>query len=80
MIKYNDIKIKVNYPEDKCWNEEIENRIAKWIFERQLDQYENIYDIYPIWIEIKGKESSNITFEEAKKIVIREYELNKKKE
>lgn len=74
-ISSDDIKIQINYPEEYYWDEEIESIKAKWILERQIEVYgeENLSILYPIWISIKEIESKGITYDEAKKIIIKEY-------
>lgn len=74
-ISSKDIKVEVNYPEGYDWNEEIEGIKAKWILKQQIEQYGyvSLSIIYPIWIRIKEIESKGITYDEAKKIAIKEY-------
>lgn len=57
-ISSSDIKIKINYPEQCKWDEEIQSTIAKWILNQQIDRYgEEILKLaYPIWIEHKDME------------------------
>ena len=54
-IKSEDIKVKVNYPKESCWQEEIESVTARWILERQIELYgeEILSIVYPIWIKSK---------------------------
>ncbi|CZR97304.1 hypothetical protein CDFC105_70314 [Clostridioides difficile] len=74
-IRTEDIKVRVNYPQQCYWEEEIETIKSKWILDQQLEMYgeENLLEVYPIWIRIKEIESDDITYEEAKKIAIEEY-------
>ncbi|MBO3444951.1 hypothetical protein [Clostridium sp. CCUG 7971] len=74
-ISSEDIKVKVNYPEDSYWNDEIESIKAKWILDQQLELYgeENLVLAYQIWISIKEIEDTGATYEQAKKIVFKRY-------
>lgn len=77
-IKSEDIKVKINYPENSYYDENIVNKITEWILNQQIDVYgkENLLVAYPIWIRIKEIESTGATYEEAKIIAIQEY-MNK---
>lgn len=54
-IKSEDIKVRVNYPKEICWQEEIETIKARWILERQIELYgeEILNMVYPLWIKSK---------------------------
>lgn len=73
--KRGEIKVEVVYPEDPYWLEEIERRKAQWIFDRQREKYgdEALSVGYPVWIRTKELEDTGLSYEEAKKIAIKEY-------
>ena len=58
-ISSSDITVKINYPEQCEWDEKIQSTIAKWILDRQIDNYgyENIVIAYNIWVESNKIES-----------------------
>lgn len=57
-ISSSDITVKINYPEQCEWDEKIQSTIAKWILDRQIENYgyENIGIAYNVWIESKDIE------------------------
>ena len=76
----NDIKVKVNYPQDEYWINEIETSIARWILNQQIQNIgeEDLKVVYPIWIRAKEIEiNKGTSFKEAKKSAIKEFIDNK---
>ena len=60
-IKSEDIRVKVKYPQESYWQEEIETTIAKWILDMQIELYGEVVlsEVYPLWIKSKEKLSKN---------------------
>ncbi|MGL4913449.1 MAG: hypothetical protein ACRC3Y_13580 [Romboutsia sp.] len=60
--KAEDIKVKVNYPEESSLQEEIGSIMAKWILNQQIELYgeENLKQVYPLWIKSKEATLNNI--------------------
>lgn len=74
-ISSSDITVKINYPEQCEWDEKIQSTIAKWILDRQIENYgyENLELGYDIWIYIKEIEMKGLEYELAKKRILDKY-------
>lgn len=70
-----DLKVEVVWPDDPEAILEIEKRKAQWIFDIQRERYGDkaLSIVYPIFIRTKELEESGLSYEEAKKIAIKEY-------
>ena len=58
-ISSSDITVNKNYPEQYEWDEKIQSTIAKWILDRQIENYghENVRVSYKTWISCEEIES-----------------------
>ena len=58
-ISSSDITVNINYPEQYEWDEKIQSTIAKWILDRQIENYghENVRVSYKTWISCEEIES-----------------------